>query len=96
MEYTTFRSMHDPAPKNVQGIASKWGFPKIRGTFLGFPIIRTIVFWGLYWGPLILGNYQIGKAIALHVEVFKGARSRGSKAKCPTTQLVTCDVACPG
>ena len=24
-----------------------WGFPKIRGTFLGVPIIRTIVFWGL-------------------------------------------------
>ena len=26
-----------------------WGFPKIRGTVLGVPIIRTIV----YWGPLI-------------------------------------------
>ena len=24
-----------------------WGFPIIRGTFLGVPIIRTIVFWGL-------------------------------------------------
>ena len=36
------------------------GFPKIRGTFLGVPIIRTIVFWGLYWGPLILGNYHVG------------------------------------
>ena len=36
-----------------------WGFPKIRGTFLGVPIIRTIVFWGLYWGPLILGNYHV-------------------------------------
>ena len=29
-----------------------WGFPKIRGTFLGVPIIRIIV----YWGPLILGK----------------------------------------
>ena len=28
-----------------------WEFPKIRGTFLGFPIIRTVVFWGLYLGP---------------------------------------------
>ena len=37
----------------------RWGFPKIRGTLLGVPIIRIIVFWGLYWGPLILGNYQI-------------------------------------
>ena len=36
-----------------------WGFPKIRGTFLGVPIIRTIAFWGLYWGPPILGNYHI-------------------------------------
>ena len=25
-----------------------WKFPKIRGTFLGVPIIRTIVYWGLY------------------------------------------------
>ena len=33
-----------------------WEFPKIRGTILGVPIIRTIVFWGLYWGPHILGN----------------------------------------
>ena len=34
-------------------------FPKIRGTFLGVPIIRITVFWGLYWGPPILGNYHI-------------------------------------
>ena len=26
---------------------------------MGVPIIRTIVFWGLYWGPLILGNYHL-------------------------------------
>ena len=38
-----------------------WRFPKIRGTFLGVPMIRTIVYWGLYWGPLILGNYHIGQ-----------------------------------
>ena len=30
----------------------KWGFLKIRGTFLGVPIIRTLVCLGLYWGPL--------------------------------------------
>ena len=35
------------------------GFPKIRGTSLGAPIIRTTVFWGLHWGPTILGSYQI-------------------------------------
>ena len=36
-----------------------WGFPKIRGTILGVPIIRIIVFGGLYWGPPILGNSHI-------------------------------------
>ena len=25
-----------------------WGFPIIRGTLLGLPILRIIVFWGLY------------------------------------------------
>ena len=28
-----------------------WRFPKIRGTFFGIPIIRTMAFWG--WGPPI-------------------------------------------
>ena len=28
------------------------------GTFLGVPIIRTIVVGGLYWGTPILGNYH--------------------------------------
>ena len=36
-----------------------WELPKIRGTILGVPIIRTVVFWVLYWGPFILGNYHI-------------------------------------
>ena len=36
-----------------------WGFPKIRGLFLGFPIIRIIVYLGLYGGPPILGNCHI-------------------------------------
>ena len=25
------------------------GYPKISGTFLGVPILRIIVFWGLNW-----------------------------------------------
>ena len=32
------------------------GSPKIRGTFLGVPIIRTIVYWGLYLGYLNFGK----------------------------------------
>ena len=30
------------------------GFPK-----LGIPMMRTILYWGLYWGTLILGNYHL-------------------------------------
>ena len=33
-----------------------WGFPKIRATFLGVPIIRVIAFWGPYWGPPFFGK----------------------------------------
>ena len=39
---------------------SFWGFPKIRGTILGVPIISITIFWGLPWGPPVLGNYQLG------------------------------------
>ena len=35
------------------------GFPKLGVPLLGVPIVRTIIFWGLYWGPLILGNYHL-------------------------------------
>ena len=58
-----------------------WGFPKTRGTILGVPIIRTIVYWGLYWGPLILGNYHV---MYLELEAsafgnFWGSRVRGKE-----------------
>ena len=33
-----------------------WGFSKIRGTFLGVPIIKARVFEGLYWGPPYVGR----------------------------------------
>ena len=35
------------------------GFLKLGISFWGVPIIRTIVFWGLYWGSRILGNYHV-------------------------------------
>ena len=35
-----------------------WGFPKIRGPLLGVLVIRTVVYWGLYWGPLYLVIYH--------------------------------------
>ena len=42
---------------------SIWGFHRIRGTFLVIPIIRTIVFWGLHWGSLILGTTILGTVV---------------------------------
>ena len=36
----------------MKGLATG-GFPKNKGTFLGVPIVSTIIFQGLYWGPLI-------------------------------------------
>ena len=43
----------------------KWGFPKTRATSLGVPIIRIIVFGGLYWGPPILGKIPSSTYIGL-------------------------------
>ena len=31
-----------------------WLFPKIRGPILVAPIIRTIIYLGLFWGPLFM------------------------------------------
>ena len=46
-------------PRNLTEVTIMgiWGFPKIRGTFLGVPIVRIIVFGGLYWGSPIQGKY---------------------------------------
>ena len=52
-------NLMDDATTESWIIMAIWGFPKIRGTFLGVPIIRTIVYWGLDWGTLILGNYHM-------------------------------------
>ena len=47
------------------GFRDIWGFIGLRvslenkGYFWRVPIIRSITFWGLYWGPPILGNYHI-------------------------------------
>ena len=39
------------------------GVSQNYGTNLGVPIVRTVVFWCLYWGPLILGNYLLEVAV---------------------------------
>ena len=51
------------------GAALIWEFPEIMGTFVGVPIIRIIVYWGLYWGPLLLGNYHF--LLGEHFETYK-------------------------
>ena len=45
-----------PKLGNISGLGFRvldLGFPKIRGTCLGVPITRTIVFGGVYWDPSI-------------------------------------------
>ena len=65
-------------------------FPKIRGSFLGVPIIRIIVFWCLYWGPPLFWETTIYRATArmysfIHAKkrpdsgFFVGPRDRLSK-----------------
>ena len=49
--------------------AQNGGFPKIRHTFLGVPVIRTVAFLGLHWGPPMLGNCQIACLVSCIYEV---------------------------
>ena len=56
-----------------------WGFPKVRDTSMGVTIIRNIISWGLYWGPIILGKN--------HIEKFVVARL----AEGCLTRLIPCD-----
>ena len=60
---SSFRTTPSAAPGGLRGAIMRYGgFPN-WGTLLGVSIIRTIVLWGLYWGPLILGNYHM---VTLH------------------------------
>ena len=65
-----------------------WGFPKIRGTILGVPIIRTmtIAFWGLFWGPPILGSPYFGKlpmSAQGQLRVLRGIKRDGLSCSTP-------------
>ena len=74
----------DPKPKTLhvrlfcfKAVAeSIWGSPKVRGTFSGVPIIRTIVYWGLHWGTLILGIYHLGRGNT------EGFQASGPRVNC--------------
>ena len=52
-----------------------WVFPKIRGTIFGGPHNKIIVYWGLYLGPLILGNYHIPKLLSRNYDEVADLRS---------------------
>ena len=44
----------------------------MRGTILEVPIIRIILFWGLYWGPSISGNYHTQNKPEVRIYGLKG------------------------
>ena len=48
------------------------GSHEIKGTILGVLIKSTIEFWGLYWGPLILGNYHMSYSLDFLKEGYLG------------------------
>ena len=52
------------------GVSQNWGYR------IGVPIIRIIVFVGLYWGPLILGNYHLGSRAEGMGVLWKVARNQ--------------------
>ena len=54
------------------------GVPKLGGTILGVISMRTIVFWGLYLGSLILGNYHVYVYYA-HIGCCKSSSIRGRR-----------------
>ena len=56
----------------VIGFRVDKGFPKMSGTILGVPIIRIVTFWGLYWGPLILGNNHIRITVKDCMGIMRG------------------------
>ena len=41
------------------------GFPKLGGTLLGVPIIRTIVFWGSILGSPYFGKLPYGHSLCI-------------------------------
>ena len=49
---STFQEADVSSNRELQTILSQGGFPKLGVPFFGVHITRTIVLWGLYWGPL--------------------------------------------
>ena len=63
---------------------------RIKGTILGVPIMRIIIFGGLYWVPTIWGNYQMLLS-ALHAKSSSRClrdRNRNGSRK----ENITCNI----
>ena len=55
--------------KGYNILKSMWRFPKNYEYLLEVPAIRTIVCWGLYWDPPMLGNYHVGRPLSIKAPV---------------------------
>ena len=67
------------------------GFPQLRGTIWAVPLMRTSVFWGLYWGPLLFGKppYMEGRTKLCffsnyHEGILMICRNGGSRRRIST------------
>ena len=50
----------------------------MRGAIVGVPIVKIVVFWGLYWGPLIYGNYHVSNPNGYPVSSAPPSTCKGS------------------
>ena len=69
--------------ENIMDTGAIWEFPKIGGggrggTFFRVPIRRIIVYWGLYGGALILGNYHMWRGLKLGIAQIRKKGCFGS------------------
>ena len=70
------------------------GFPKIRDTISGLPIIRIAVVWGTYWGPPIrngettkcsakipdlCGHFYTWTGLSIYMQAYGGAQTSNLK-----------------
>ena len=63
------------------------------GTLLGVPIIRIIIFLGIYWGPHILGNCHIRTIIGIiNGDIRSGSLNYSSHtfSRCARGTLALC------
>ena len=65
------------------------GFPKTMGAILGVTVIRTIVFWGLYWGSPYSGKLPYGPYLQFLPSILGVLQGFGSRGSCLCVMSVT-------